>query len=102
VPVSQATDEPSFTVIPPGPVARGTRLELRLAVQNLADTEMPARVAFFLDAESSESMIGAQTITVSAHGKGLSRVWCTAGAPPGKHEIHYKLETPSGVCVHGI
>ncbi len=92
----QVTVEPSFAVIPPGPVALGARLEVRLAVQNSADTEMPAHVAFFLDAESPDSMIGEQTITVPAHGKGLARVWHTCNAPAGTREIRYKLKTPSG------
>jgi len=96
--LAQAAGEPSFAVIPPGPVARGVRLELRLAVQNSTDTEMLARVAFFLDAESSDSMIGEQTVAVPAREKGLTRVWYTANAPAGTHEIRYKLKTPSGEC----
>ncbi len=94
--VAQATAELSFTVIPPGPVARGAQLELRLAVRNPTETESSAHVAFFLDTEAADTMVGEQTISIPSREKGLARVWYTANAPAGLHQIRYTLNTPAG------
>lgn len=94
--VAQATVEPAFTVIPPGPVARGAQMELRLAVRNLTETETSAHVAFFMDAESAAFMVGEQTISLPSRESGLARVWYTPNVPAGAHQMRYTVSTPAG------
>ncbi|MBM3290681.1 MAG: DUF4434 domain-containing protein [Candidatus Hydrogenedentes bacterium] len=82
---------PAFVVVPPGPVATGARLELRLALDNPADAAATAHAAFFLDTVTPAAAMGETTIEIPAHGSALARGWGRAAAAPGKHEIRYKV-----------
>jgi hypothetical protein len=91
----------SLTVVPPGPVVVGSRVEVRLSLRNQSAQAERCRIVFSRSGAGPDAPFAEQTLTVPPGSTALASAWWTAGVGAGAGSLQVRAETAAGTtAVH--